>query len=298
MTKVLDTSFLPKLDLELTEKNSQAISSGLYLVATPIGNLQDISLRALTTLAKANLIACEDTRITKRLLNKYGITTPVLSYHDHNAEKIRPILLTRLAHGESIALVSDAGTPLISDPGYKLVRACIDKKIMVTTIPGASSLLSALQLSGLPTDRFFFVGFLPPKSHARKVILQEIIHIPATLIFFETGPRLIASLQDMAEIWGERQASVARELTKVFEETKRDTLANLYTYYNQHGHPKGEIVIVVGPPSNETLNYDIDTLLKEALATMSCRDAVKEIAQKTNISKQKIYKQALKKNIE
>jgi 16S rRNA (cytidine1402-2'-O)-methyltransferase len=222
-------------------------SPGLYLVATPIGNLRDITLRALDLLGAADVVACEDTRVTAKLMARYGLAAPRIAYHEHNAERMRPHLIERLKSGAVVALVSDAGTPLISDPGYKLVRAALAEAIPVTSLPGPSSTLMGLVLSGLPCDRFLFAGFLPPKSVARRRALSELGGTRATLVFFETAPRLAAALADMAEILGDRQAAVARELTKLFEEVRRGSLGELTAQYRASGAPKGELVIVVAP---------------------------------------------------
>src|SRR5580704_14133546 len=205
----------------------ERLAPGLHIVATPIGNLADITIRALAALAGADLIACEDTRITRKLLDRYGIETPLTPYHDHNAEKARPALLRRLTEGAAVALVSDAGTPLISDPGFKLVRAAQDAGHPVTALPGPSSVLTALTVSGLPTDQFLFAGFLPPKAVARRARIAELARIPATLVLFETGPRLAAALADLAAGLGPRQATVCRELTKLHEEIRRGDLETL-----------------------------------------------------------------------
>src|ERR1700733_5581082 len=201
------------------------LAPGLHIVATPIGNLGDITLRALETLAGADVIACEDTRVTHKLLDRYGIARPLTPYHEHNATKARPMLLRRLAEGAAIALVSDAGTPLISDPGYKLVRAAQDAGHGVPALPGASALLAALSVAGLPTDQFLFVGFLPPKQAARRARITELAGIPASLVLFETGPRIAATLADLAAGLGPRQAALCRELTKIHEEVRRGELA-------------------------------------------------------------------------
>src|SRR5271156_5927936 len=204
------------------------VTPGLHIVATPIGNLGDVTLRALETLAGADLIACEDTRVTRKLLDRYGIATPLTPYHEHNAAKARPLLLRRLGEGAAIALVSDAGTPLISDPGFKLVRAAADAGHTVTALPGASALLAGLTVAGLPTDQFFFAGFLPPKQAARRTRVAELSRIPATLVLFETGPRIAAALADLAAGLGEdREAALGRELTKLHEEVLRGDLATL-----------------------------------------------------------------------
>jgi 16S rRNA (cytidine1402-2'-O)-methyltransferase len=268
---------------------------GLFIVATPIGNASDITLRALEILREVDLIACEDTRVSAKLLTIHGIATRRLSYHDHNADRVRPQLLARLAAGERIALISDAGTPLISDPGYKLVRDAVAAGLRVHTAPGASAALAALVLSGLPSNRFLFAGFLDAKSLARRRELTELSRLEATLIFYESAPRLAASLNDMAEILGDRPAAVARELTKLFEEVARDGLAALARRYAEAGPPKGEIVIVVGPPleSPPAAAEDIDTLLKEALGRASVRDAAAEIAARLGLPRREIYARAV-----
>src|SRR5690242_6900518 len=219
-----------------------ALAGGLHLVATPIGNLRDITVRALEVLAAADLIACEDTRVTRKLLDRYGIRTPLTPYHDHNAAEARPKLLRRLGEGASIVLVSDAGTPLVSDPGYKLVRAVQDAGHSVTALPGASAVLAALAVAGLPTDQFLFAGFLPPKAGARRARITELARIPATIIFFETGPRIGATLADLAAGLGpKRDAALCRELTKLHEEIRRGDLATLAAHYATE-EPRGEIV--------------------------------------------------------
>ena len=207
------------------------LAAGLHLVATPIGNLRDITLRALETLAAADLIACEDTRVTRRLLDRYGIATPLTPYHEHNAAAARPKLIARLAAGKSVALVSDAGTPLVSDPGFKLVREARDAGHAVTALPGASAVLAALTVAGLPTDRFLFEGFLPAKEGQRRARIVELARVPATLVLFESGPRLAAALADLAAGLGAREAAVCRELTKLYEEVRRGDLAALARDY-------------------------------------------------------------------
>ena len=268
---------------------------GLFIVATPIGNASDITLRALEILGQVDLIACEDTRVSAKLLAIHGITTKRLAYHDHNADRMRPQLLARLAAGERIALISDAGTPLISDPGYKLVRDAVAAGLRVHTAPGASAALAALVLSGLPSNRFLFAGFLDAKSLARRRELTELSRLEATLIFYESAPRLAASLNDMAEILGDRPAAVARELTKLFEEVARDGLVALARRYAEAGPPKGEIVIVVGPPRDAApaAEEDIDALLKEALGRASVRDAAAEIAARLGLPKREVYARAV-----
>jgi 16S rRNA (cytidine1402-2'-O)-methyltransferase len=268
---------------------------GLYIAATPIGNLGDVTLRALDALAGADVIACEDTRVTRKLLDRYGITTPLTPYHDHNASEVRPKLLARLAAGAAVALVSDAGTPLISDPGFKLVRAARDAGHAVTALPGASATLAALTVAGLPTDRFFFEGFLPPKEIGRRARIAELARMPATLVLFETGPRLAVALADLADGLGPREAAICRELTKLHEEVRRGDLATLARDYAEAPPPRGEIVIVVGPPAEEErpAATDLDDMLRQALVRVSVKDAVSEVAGATGLSRRDIYQRAL-----
>ncbi len=271
-----------------------AIAPGLYLVATPIGNLGDIGLRALGALAAADVIACEDTRISRRLVEHYGIATPLTSYHEHNATEARPKLLARLGAGEAVALISDAGSPLISDPGYRLAREASVAGHAVTAIPGASSVLAALSLSGLPTDRFFFDGFLPPKEAARQKRIAELARIPSTLILFETGPRIAAALTDLAQSLGAREAAVCRELTKLHEEVRRAPLDTLARDYTDGAETRGEFVIVIAPPTEQAANAeDVDALLRRALTRTSVKDAVSEVASATGASRRDVYQRAL-----
>jgi 16S rRNA (cytidine1402-2'-O)-methyltransferase len=270
------------------------LAAGLYLVATPIGNLRDVSLRALETLAAADVIACEDSRVTRKLAEHYGIATPLTPYHEHNAAEARPKLLARLSEGQAVALVSDAGTPLISDPGYKLVREAVDVGFTVIPVPGASAVLSALGAAGLPTDRFFFEGFLPPKQAARKNRIAALAVIPATLVLFESGPRLPAALADLAAGFGPRSAAICRELTKLHEEIRRDDLASLARHYEAGGETRGEIVIVVAPPADDAEKADdVDELLRRALARVSVKDAVGEVALATGRPRREVYQRAL-----
>ncbi len=271
------------------------MTPGLHLVATPIGNLRDVTLRALEALAAADVIACEDTRVTRKLLDHYGIETPLTPYHEHNAAEARPRLLGRLGDGGAVALVSDAGTPLISDPGYKLVRAVQEAGFAVTALPGASAVLTALGVAGLPTDRFFFEGFLPPREGARRARLGELARIPATLVVFESGPRLAASLADLAAVLGPREAAVCRELTKRFEEVRRGDLAALAQYYATADAPRGEIVVVTAPPAEEAPPEaeEVDALLRQALARASVKDAVAEVAAATGLARRDVYQRAL-----
>lgn len=273
-----------------------SLPGGLYVVATPIGNLGDISFRALETLAAAKAILAEDTRVTKILLARYGITTPLIAYHEHNAAEMRPRVLERLAKGEALALVSDAGTPLVSDPGYKLVEAAVEAGNKVVPIPGASAVLAALVVAGLPTDRFFFEGFLPPKQTARRERLEALSTIPGTLVFFESPRRTTEMLADAHAILGDRPAAVARELTKLFETVRRGSLLALATQFADEDTPKGEIVILIGPPSDTAVLQDddsIDALLRTRLKTHSVKDAVTLVVQETGLPKKRVYARAL-----
>jgi 16S rRNA (cytidine1402-2'-O)-methyltransferase len=269
--------------------------AGLYLVATPIGNLGDITLRALETLAGVDLIACEDTRISRRLLERFGISTPLTSYHEHNASAMRPKLLKQIADGAAVALISDAGTPLISDPGFKLVREANAAGLTVTAVPGASSVLAALSVAGLPTDRFFFEGFLPPKETARRERLRELSRIEATLVLFETGPRLAASLRDLATALGARKAAICRELTKLHEEVTRAPLTELAASADAH-ETRGEFVIVVAPPDAQASTMSdaaLDELLAARLRSDSLRDAVAHVVEVSGRPRREVYARAL-----
>ena len=270
------------------------LPAGLYVVATPIGNLRDIGLRALETLAAADVIACEDSRVTRKLTEHYDIATPLTPYHEHNAAEARPKLLAHLADGQTVALVSDAGTPLISDPGYKLVRAASEAGQAVIAVPGASAVLTALASAGLPTDRFFFEGFLSPKQAARQKRIALLATIPATLVLFESGPRLAAALADLAAGLGSRPAAICRELTKLHEEIRRDDLSSLARHYTAGGETRGEIVIVVGPPREQSESAeDVDALLRSALDRVSVKDAVGEVALATGRPRREVYQRAL-----
>jgi 16S rRNA (cytidine1402-2'-O)-methyltransferase len=273
-----------------------SFTPGLYVVATPIGNARDITLRALDLLQRADIIACEDTRVTRKLLIIHGIDRPTLAYHDHNAARVRPRLMERLIKGEIVALVSDAGTPLISDPGYRLVNDARKAGIAVTALPGASAPLAALASAGLPTDKFLFAGFLPSKSAARRRALSDLAAIPATLIFFESASRLAASLTDMTAELGPREAAVLRELTKKFEETRHGNLPDLAEHYRTEGPPKGEIVVLVAPPKDPGVILDegeIDALLLTALDQGSVRDAAAALAERTGLPRRALYNRAL-----
>ena len=270
------------------------LAPGLHLVATPIGNLGDVTLRALWVLRNADRILCEDTRVTARLLSRFGIATPLSPYHDHNADRVRPIVLEALHRGEKVALVSDAGTPLVSDPGFKLVRDALANNLPVTAVPGPSAALTALILSGLPPEVFLFAGFLPPRSGARRRMLAQWAKLVAALVFFEGPSRLAASLSDMAEILSDRNVAVARELTKRYEEVRRGRLSALAEHYREAGRPRGEVVIVVGPPEPEApREADIDTRLDRLLDTHSLRDAVSQLAAETGIPRRSLYDRAL-----
>lgn len=274
-------------------KKESFMEKGLYLVSTPIGNLGDMTSRGQQILEQASVIACEDTRTTQKLLSLLGISThaKMVAYHEYNADKMRPLILNYLADEKSVVLVSDAGTPLLSDPGYRLVKDCLDNHFSVFPIPGANALLPALQLSGLPCDRFFFMGFLSPKKTARKKELLKIASIPATLIFYESPHRLQDALQDMLECLGDRNAAVVRELTKKFEESKRGLLSELCLAFPQE--PRGEIVIVIDRPPALHQEFDIDALLRQKLATSTLKEAVTVVALQTGIHKKDVYKKAL-----
>jgi 16S rRNA (cytidine1402-2'-O)-methyltransferase len=276
-------------------RTDPGLAPGLYVVSTPIGNLRDMTLRALDILASADVVCAEDTRVAGKLLSAFGVSARLRPYHDHNGAQARPGLLAELEKGARIALISDAGTPLISDPGYKLVREAAGRGINVVAIPGASAPLTALASSGLPTDRFMFVGFPPPKSAARKRFLADMKSAQATLVFFEGPSRLAASLADMAEVLGARDAAVARELTKKFEETRRGKLVELAAHYEREGPPRGEIVVLVGPPSGEAA-ADADALDNAILAADDSRplkEIAAEIAEKFGLKRRDVYERAL-----
>ncbi|HLX15163.1 MAG TPA: 16S rRNA (cytidine(1402)-2'-O)-methyltransferase [Bradyrhizobium sp.] len=268
---------------------------GLYLVATPIGNLGDITLRALETLAGVDIIACEDTRITRRLTERYSIAAQLKPYHEHNAALVRPKLLERLAEGASIALVSDAGTPLISDPGFKLVREVCAAGHRVVALPGPSSVLAALSVAALPTDRFYFEGFLPPKAAARRARLAELSRIDATLVMFESGNRVQETLADLAEIMGARDAAICREMTKLHEEISRAPLAEL-AQSAASLETRGEFVLVVAPApaGGQAMSADaLDDLLRNRLERDSVKDAVAHAVELSGRPRREIYARAL-----
>lgn len=272
--------------------NEEPLDPGLYIVATPIGNLGDITMRAADILARCDAVACEDSRVTAKLLRHLGIRKAMWRYDDHSGEKERANLLSAM-RDKAIALVSDAGTPLISDPGFRLVRAARDEGIPVTSLPGPSAAIVALTLSGLPSDRFFFAGFLPSRDKARAETLAELARVPATLIFYESGPRLVKSLDSIALILPGREVAVARELTKTFEECRSGPATELAAHYSAH-HPKGEIVLMVGPPpESENQAADVDTLLLAAMEQEKPSQAAAQVAKATGMDRKTLYARAL-----
>ena len=274
--------------------DTRRLKSGLYIIATPIGNMGDLSSRAADILHGADVIACEDTRVTGKLLKRYGVDTPMVPYHDHSAPAARSAIMERLQSGKTVALVSDAGTPLISDPGYRLVRDAVDAGIYVTAAPGPSSPMTALVLSGLPTDRFLFAGYLPTKDKARRDTLAELGTVQATLIFLESPKRLASSVAAMVDILGDRPAAVAREMTKLHEEIRRGGLRDLAVQYADMPAPKGEAVVVIGPPDHAgDAPADLDAMLIDALDGMSVRDAAALVAGATGIPRKDVYTRAL-----
>ena len=273
---------------------ARPLEAALYLVATPIGNLGDITLRALETLAGADVLACEDTRVTRVLLDRYAIRQRPTAYHEHNAGEAGPKLIAALQAGKSVALVSDAGTPLVSDPGFRLVGQALAAGIRVVPIPGASAVLAALTASGLPSDAFLFAGFLPVKDGQRRTRLGELKAVPATLVFFESPRRLADTLLAMAEVLGDRQAAIGRELTKTFEEMRTGALGTLAAHYAEAPTPKGEIVICVGPPAERSdAPEDVDRLLMSLAGEMPASKAAAEAARMTGQPKQALYRRLM-----
>lgn len=273
-----------------------SLEPGLHIVSTPIGNLRDITLRALDILAQADEVLAEDTRMARRLLDAHGLSAKLSAYHDHNGAERRPDLLRRLKDGATLALISDAGTPLVSDPGYKLVRDAAEAGLTVRAVPGASALLAGLVTSGLPSDRFLFAGFLPSKAAARRREIARLTEVPATLIFYESGPRLAGCLKDLRDGLGpDREAAVARELTKLFEETRRGRLGDLAAHYEAAGPPKGEIVVLVGPPDTRAGadEADLDAALADALARLPVKQAANDVAVRFGVGKRDMYQRAL-----
>jgi 16S rRNA (cytidine1402-2'-O)-methyltransferase len=289
-----DNALAGRLAIDVSRHFASPLAPGLYLVATPIGNLADITLRALTTLSRADVIYCEDTRHSRTLVAHFGIGRPLRPYHEHNAEEQRPRILADLGRGARIALISDAGTPLVSDPGYKLVRDCIAEGHPVVAVPGASAVMAAISVAGLPTDTFLFAGFLPPRSGARQSRIAELAAIPATLVFFEAPTRVADTLADLSANLGNRPAAVARELTKLHETVARGSLGDLAKRFTTDPQ-KGEMVIVVGPPTSEAVTDEgIAAALTEALAHMSLRDAAKAVADRLSVPKARVYDLGLK----
>jgi 16S rRNA (cytidine1402-2'-O)-methyltransferase len=278
---------------------AEPLAPGLHVVATPIGNLGDISFRAVATLAAADTIIAEDTRVTKTLLAHYGISTPLVTYHEHTAAVMRPHLLARLKAGAALALVSDAGTPLISDPGFKLVSDALDAQIPVIPIPGASAVLAALVVAGLPTDRFFFEGFLPPKQAARQARIAVLASIPGTLVFFESGRRVAETLDDLTTVLRDRPAAIARELTKHYETVRRGSLRQLALDLEKEEPPRGEIVLLVGPPPagdvGEISPDELDRRIDEALGRLSVKDAAAVVAAETGLARRQVYARAVER---
>ena len=275
-----------------------SLEAGLYVTATPIGNLGDVTIRALATLAAADYILCEDTRVTSRLLERFGIRNTMKPYHEHNAEKVRPAIIAALHDGKSFALVSDAGVPLVSDPGFRLVQACITENLMVTGLPGASAVLTALALSGLPTDTFTFLGFLPQKHKARVDLLAKFNAVPSTLIAFESPHRIVDALLDINEALGTRQMALARELTKLHEEVLRGTALEIHAILSQRESVKGEICLVIAPPQDEVIfveDEEIETAITEALKDNAASKAANIVAKKYDLKKEDIYARILKR---
>ncbi|WP_291843798.1 16S rRNA (cytidine(1402)-2'-O)-methyltransferase [Maricaulis sp.] len=272
----------------------QALGPGLYLVSTPIGNLRDITLRALDVLGQADRVLAEDTRVTRRLLDAYGLRVELTAYHDHNGERVRPRILADLAAGKRVALVSDAGTPLVSDPGYKLARDAIAADIPVIAIPGASAVLAALAIAGLPTDCFTFAGFPPQRTGPREAWLDAFRHVPGSLVFYEGVSRLPAMVASLAKVLGDRPAAVCRELTKLHEEARRGSLTELAAHYAEAGPPRGEVVIVVGPPAADDWDAGrIDVALRAALEDMRVKEAASHVAEASGWPRRDVYARAL-----
>lgn len=271
------------------------LRNGLYIVATPIGNLQDISARATEILRDADIIACEDSRVSKKLFALLGISInkKFISYEDHSEEQKAQMIIDLINQGNSIALISDAGSPLISDPGYKLVRLCREQNIYVTAVPGACAVITALQLSGLPTNRFMFAGFIPNKEKARGDLFEELKNINTTLVFYETAPRLLKTLDKASEIFGNREIAVARELTKMFEEVVCGNFEDIIAHFIQN-EPRGEFVLIIAPPQEKQSSADdIKEILRKRLSETSLKTAVKEISAEYKLPKNDIYAMAL-----
>lgn len=275
--------------------DAEPLAPGLYVVATPIGNLGDMTIRALATLAGAETVLCEDTRTSAKLMERFAIKTRLAPYHEHNAQKVRPEILARLQQGATIALISDAGMPLVSDPGYRLVKEAVELGIPVTACPGASAVLTGLALSGLPTDRFLFAGFVPQKQGERKKLFAEFAKLKATLIFFESPHRIVETLQDLASSLPGRHVAVTRELTKLHEEVLRGAAGEIAAQLAARPSVKGEITLLVGPPEGEeeVSEADLDNAITEALADMPASKAASEVAKRFNLNRSDVYQRIL-----
>jgi 16S rRNA (cytidine1402-2'-O)-methyltransferase len=282
----------PLPDAGAPVSEAQRLSPGLYIVATPIGNLGDITRRAVATLSACDAVACEDTRVAGKLMKHLGLSKPLWRYDDHASEEDRSRLVEAM-RSKAVALVSDAGTPLISDPGYRLVRDARAADLPVTTLPGPCAAIAGLTMAGLPNDRFLYAGFLPAKDKARREVLEEMAAVPATLIFYETGPRLLRSLEAIEELWPDRDCAVARELTKLYEECRTGTAAELGFHYAAHP-PKGEIVLLIAPPSPQRADpAETDALLLAALAEAKPSQAAALVAKQTGLERKALYDRAL-----
>ena len=295
----MDETDTPKSSLsdhagrELARILAKPLAPGLHIVATPIGNLGDITLRALCVLAAADVVYCEDTRHSRTLMSHFGLATKMQAYHEHNAERERPRIIARLEAGERIALISDAGTPLISDPGYKLVRDVVAVGYAVYALPGPCAAVAALTVAGLPTDSFMFAGFLPPKSGQRQARLKELVAVPATLVFYEAPTRVAEAIADMAAVLGDRSCAIARELSKLHEEVQRGSLSALAAELSGT-ELRGEIAIVVAPPLDAVAaDADITAALVAALDVSSTRDAVRMVAERLGVAKTRVYDLAM-----
>lgn len=280
------------------QHQAPALEAGLHITATPIGNLGDITLRALATLAAADVVLCEDTRVSSRLMERYGIKAAMKPYHEHNAEAVRPAIMAALLAGGAYALISDAGVPLVSDPGYRLVRACIEENIKVHSLPGASSTLTALTLSGLPSDAFTFIGFLPQKQKARRDVLTRFKDMPFTLIAFESPHRVIDALGDISAIFQNRNMALCRELTKLHEEVLRGSAAEIQSILAARESVRGEIVLVIGPASDEIVGVteeQIESAITAALQDHSSAKAASVVAKEFGLAKDDIYARILRR---
>lgn len=276
--------------------DASKLQAGLYIVATPIGNLGDATIRSLATLAAADAVLCEDTRVTHKLLERYGIRVRTIAYHEHNAAKVQENVLTHLAAGEAIALVSDAGMPLVSDPGQRLVAACVNAGHAVTTVPGASAVLSALALSALPSDAFTFIGFLPNKAGERRRRLEKFLSMPATLICFESPHRIVDTLQELATLAPTRQVAMAREISKLHEEVLRGVANDVAATLNKRDSVKGEITLVIAPPDESesaASDDDIEAAISDALTDLPASAAAAQVAKALGLPKKDVYARIL-----